>query len=496
MRSVIHMEEKKKRINSPEERLVKERQDKLKLWMKKEENPYLTRFTPRHTTGWIAKKCESVNSGEKTDVKVEIAGRIITLRGHGKTSFADIRDAEGKIQIYAREETLKERYTLFKKLDLGDIMGVKGRVFRTRSGELTVEVLDFLLLAKSLRPLPEKWHGLQDVELRYRKRYLDLLSNPDTKKIFLDRGAIIKFIRDFLDKKGFLEVETPMMQPIPGGATARPFRTHHHALGENLYLRIAPELYLKKLVVGGIEKVYELNKNFRNEGMDRLHNPEFTMLEVYSAYSSYEEMMKLTEELVCEVASKLKGTLKISYQGHEINLSPPWRRITFERALKEMGGIELDCQDTSQLRKTAAELGLEVEGLRDDQIIEHLLDHQVAPKLIQPTFVIDYPFQTSPLARRKKENSALIERFEIFIGAEELGNAYSELNDPIDQRKRMLEVKGESQSLDEDFLEALEYGMPPTGGLGIGIDRLVMLLTDSASIRDVILFPQMRPKKR
>jgi lysyl-tRNA synthetase class 2 len=263
-----------------------------------------------------------------------------------------------------------------------------------------------------------------------------------------------------------------------------------------LYLRIAPELYLKKLVVGGIEKVYELNKNFRNEGMDRLHNPEFTMLEVYSAYSNYEEMMKLTEELVCEVASKLKGTLKISYQGHEINLSPPWRRITFERALKEMGSIELDCQDTSQLRKTAAKLGLEVEGLRDDQIIEHLLDHQVVPKLIQPTFVIDYPSQTSPLARRKKENSALIERFEIFIGAEELGNAYSELNDPIDQRKRMLEVKGESQSLDEDFLEALEYGMPPTGGLGIGIDRLVMLLTDSASIRDVILFPQMRSKKR
>ncbi len=490
------MEEKKKEINSPEEHLVKERKDKLKLWMEKDENPYLTRFTPHHTTGEIAKKCEAVTSGEKTDVKVEIAGRIMALRGHGKTSFADIRDKEGKIQIYAREKTLKERYTLFKKLDLGDIVGVKGRVFRTRSGELTVEVLDFLLLAKSLRPLPEKWHGLQDVELRYRKRYLDLLSNPNTKKIFLDRGAIIKSIRDFLNKKGFLEVETPMMQPIPGGATARPFRTHHHALGEDLYLRIAPELYLKKLIVGGIEKVYELNKNFRNEGMDRLHNPEFTMLEIYSAYSSYEQMMKLTEQLVCEVTRKLKGTLKISYQGDEINLSPPWRRMTFERALKEIGSIELNLQDTSRLRKTAAELGLEVEGLREDQLIEHLLDHQIVPKLIQPTFVIDYPFRTSPLARRKKENSALIERFEIFIGKEELGNAYSELNDPLDQRKRMLEVTGESQSLDEDFLEALEYGMPPTGGLGIGIDRLVMLLTDSASIRDVILFPQMRPKKQ
>lgn len=477
-----------------EDKLVKERKDKLQFWIEKEGNPYLANFTPRHSAQWIKDNYEEIKPGEKIDAEVWIAGRITTFRAHGKTSFADIKDEKGKIQVYARKDVLGEKYTLFRKLDLGDIIGIKGKVFKTRTGEVTVQILQFSLLAKSLRSLPEKWHGLQDIELRYRKRYLDLLSNPKVKTVFLQRGLIVRLIRDFLNQRGFLEVETPMMQLIPGGATARPFKTHHQALKQDFYLRIAPELYLKKLVVGGLEKVYELNRNFRNEGMDRFHNPEFTMLEVYSAYSDYTRMMTFTEELICEIAKKAKGTLKIDYQGKKINLSPPWKRIAFKDALKEIGGVEVDYDDEKELRKVATESGLEVEGLRNEQIMEHLLDKHVVPELIQPTFIFDYPSSTSPLAKRKKDNPSLIERFEIFIGGEEIGNAYSELNDPLEQRERLLEVKTRESSLDEDFLEALEYGMPPTAGLGIGIDRMVMLLTNSASIRDVILFPQMRPK--
>jgi len=479
-----------------EGRLIKERKDKLQFWVEKEGNPYLTDFSPCHSTQWIKDNYEKIKPAEKIDIEVWIAGRIIALRTHGKTSFADIRDEKGKIQVYARKDLLGERYNLFQKLDLGDIIGIKGKIFKTRTEELTVQILEFSLLAKSLRSLPEKWHGLQDIELRYRKRYLDLLSNPEVKKVFLQRGLIVGFIRDFLNKRGFLEVETPIMQPIPGGATARPFKTHHQALNKDLYLRIAPELYLKRLVVGGIEKVYELNRNFRNEGMDRFHNPEFTMLEVYSAYSNYKKMMTFAEELICEVTERTKGTLKINYQGKEINLSLPWKRITFKEVLKEIGGIEVDYDNEKELRRVATRVGLKVEGLRNDQIMEHLLDKYVVPELIQPTFVFDYPSFTSPLAKRKKDDPSLIERFEIFIGGEELGNAYSELNDPIEQRERFLQTGAKESSLDEDFLEALEYGMPPTAGLGIGIDRLVMILTDSASIRDVILFPQMRPKSK
>jgi len=483
-------------IKLTEDKLTKERKDKLQFWIEKEGNPYLTDFSPRHSTQWIKDKYEEIKPEEKIDTEVWIAGRIIALRAHGKTSFADIKDEKGKIQVYARKDLLGERYILFQKLDLGDIIGIKGKVFKTRMGELTVQILEFSLLAKSLRSLPEKWHGLQDIELRYRKRYLDLLSNPEVKKVFLRRGLIARLIRDFLNQRGFLEVETPMMQPIPGGATARPFKTHHQALNKDLYLRVAPELYLKKLVVGGIEKVYELNRNFRNEGMDRFHNPEFTMLEVYSAYSNYEKMMTFTEELICQVTKKIKGTLKIDYQGKEVDLSPPWKRVAFKEALKEIGGIEVDYNNEKELRKMATKVGLEVEGLRNDQIMEHLLDKYIVSELIQPTFIFDYPSATSPLAKRKKDDPSLIERFEIFIGGEELGNAYSELNDPIEQRERLLEIGAKGDSLDEDFLEALEHGMPPTAGLGIGIDRLVMLLTDSASIRDVILFPQMRPKPK
>lgn len=477
-----------------EDKLVKERKDKLRIWIEKEGNPYLENFTPRHSSQWIKDNYEKIEPGEKIDTEVWIAGRIITFRTHGKASFADIKDERGKIQVYARKDVLGEKYALFQKLDLGDIIGIKGKIFKTRTGEVTVQILQFSLLAKSLRSLPEKWHGLQDIELRYRKRYLDLLSNPEVKTVFLQRGLIVRLIRDFLNQRGFLEVETPMMQPIAGGATARPFKTHHQALKQDFYLRIAPELYLKKLVVGGLEKVYELNRNFRNEGMDRFHNPEFTMLEVYSAYSDYRKMMTFTEELVCEITKKVKGTLKIDYQGRKINLSPPWKRITFKDALKEIGGVEVDYNDEKELRKVATKFGLEVEGLRKEQIIEHLLDKHVVPELIQPTFILDYPSSTSPLAKKKKGDPSLIERFEIFIGGEELGNAYSELNDPLEQRERLVEAQTGGSSLDEDFLEALEYGMPPTAGLGIGIDRMVMFLTDSASIRDVILFPQMRPK--
>jgi len=475
-------------------RLIEVREKKLREWMEKEGNPYWVKFSPDHSTQKIRDKYGNLKAGESVDIEVRLGGRIVAQRGHGKAMFIDIRDGSGKIQAYARKDILKERYSLFKKLELGDIIGVKGKVFKTKTGELTIDVSEFFLLAKSLRPLPEKWHGLQDIELRYRKRYLDLLFNPEVKKTFLKRGAIIKCIRDFLDRRGYLEVETPMMQPIPGGATARPFRTHHYALDKDFYLRIAPELYLKKLVVGGLEKIYELNRNFRNEGMDRFHNPEFTMLEIYSAYSDYKEMMELSEKLICEVAKKVNGSLKINYQGSEIDLSPPWRRMTFKAALKEIGGLEVNYENEEALKETASKAGLKVEGLRKDQILEHLLDKKVVPNLIQPTFILDYPEETCPLAKRKKDEPSLIERFEIFIGGEEIGNAYSELNDPIEQRERFLKAKAEDKSLDEDFLEAMEYGMPPTGGLGIGIDRLVMLLTNSSSIRDVILFPQMRPK--
>ena len=478
----------------PGERLIEERKNKLKEWIREEGNPYWEKFVPDHSTQQIREKYESLKAGEEIGLEISLAGRIIARRGHGKASFIDVRDGLGRIQAYARKDILGERYSLFQKLDLGDIIGIRGRVFKTRTGELTINISDFTLLAKSLRPLPEKWHGLQDIELRYRKRYLDLLFNPEVKRSFLIRGAIIRCIRNFLDERGYLEVETPMMQPVPGGATARPFRTHHYALDKDFYLRIAPELYLKKLVVGGLEKVYELNRNFRNEGMDRFHNPEFTMLEVYSAYGDYKKMMNLSEELICETVRRVNGALKINYQGNEIDLSPPWRRMTFKAALKEIGGIKLDYENEKKLKKIASEAGLRVEDLSKSQILEHLLDKKVVPKLIQPTFILDYPEETSPLAKRKKDEPSLIERFEIFIGGGEIGNAYSELNDPIEQRERLMRAKAEEGSLDEDFLEALEYGMPPTGGLGIGIDRLVMLLTNSSSIRDVILFPQMKPK--
>lgn len=479
---------------SPEDELVKERKEKLTQWIKLVGNPYWERFSPQDEVKKIREKFSQIKNAEKTGVQVSIAGRVVAQRVHGKATFLDLKDGTGKIQLYGRFDKLKDKYDLLSKVDIGDILGVRGDVFKTRTGELTVEMSDFTLLAKSLHPLPEKWHGLQDVELRYRKRWLDLLVNPRVKEVFLARREIVRIIREFLDKRGFIEVETPIMQYVPGGATARPFKTYHNALGRDFYLRIAPELYLKKLVVGGLEKIYEINKNFRNEGIDRFHNPEFTMLELYQAYANYFDIMQLTQDIICEIAYKLKGNLRIQYGDTEIDFSPPWRKITFKDALREIGKIEVDWSDESRLREVAKSRGLNVEGLSKSQILEHLLDKKVVPDLIQPTIIYDYPLETAPLAKRKKENPLLVERFELFVGGWELANAYSELNDPLEQRERFKESADE-RFIDEDFLEALEYGMPPTGGLGIGIDRLVMLFTNSASIREVILFPQLRPKK-
>lgn len=471
--------------------LVVERKKKLAELKEAGIEPYGRKFARTHK---IAEIKEDISG------KVKIAGRIIALRGHGKATFADLKDVTGKIQLYFKNDILgDEKYKIFGKIDIGDFLGVEGPVFRTKMGELTISVEDFKILSKSLRPLPEKWHGLKDVELRYRKRYLDLVANEEVPEIFRKRSRLIKKVREFLEEKGFLEVETPMMQEISGGAKARPFITHHQALDADLYLRIAPELYLKRLLVGGLEKVYEINKSFRNEGIDTLHNPEFTMLEAYSAYADYEEMMELTEALIVFLSREILGKEQINYQGQTINLKPPWQRMTLEESLKEYCSFE-DFSDLRKMRKIAQELNLEVTGKENGfEIADNIFGKKIQPTLINPVFILDYPLSTSPLAKTKPGNAELVERFELFIGGLEIANAYSELNDPIEQRERFKkELKGEEKGIkkviDEDYLEALEYGMPPAGGLGIGIDRLVMLFTDAASIRQVILFPQLRPE--
>ncbi|MDI3538674.1 MAG: lysyl-tRNA synthetase, class [Bacillota bacterium] len=437
--------------------------------------------------------------------EVRIAGRIMSKREHGKVTFAHLQDASGQIQIYARIDALGERaYEDFTDLDLGDIIGVEGKVFRTRRGEITVEVFSYTLLSKSLRPLPEKWHGLKDVEIRYRQRYLDLMVNPEVREVFVTRSRIIQFIRNYLTERGFLEVETPMLNPIPGGANARPFITYHNALDMQLYLRIAPELYLKRLIVGGFEKVFEINRNFRNEGIDTRHNPEYTAMEVYQAYVSGDEMMRLTEELIAACAQEIKGTTKIEYQGTLLDLTPPWPRVTMLDAVKEHSGLDFyNLKTAEEARRAARALGLEVdEQATWGEVLNEVFDELVEPKLIQPVFITDYPVEISPLAKRKPDNPAFTARFEPYIYGREMANGFSELNDPLDQRERFekqMEKRAagdeEAHMLDEDFLTALEYGLPPTGGLGIGIDRLVMLLTDSPSIRDVLLFPLLKPRE-
>ncbi len=441
------------------------------------------------------------------DEKVKIAGRLVTLRQMGKALFGHIQDVWGRIQIYLRKDTVgEERYKEFTEIiDVGDIIGVEGTLFRTNTGELTVNVTEFVLLSKCLNPLPEKWHGIKDVEVRYRQRYLDLIANEEVRRIFITRSKIISAIRKFLDERGFVEVETPVLQPVASGATAKPFVTYHNYLESELYLRIAPELYLKRLIVGGFPKVYEIGKNFRNEGVDTTHNPEFTMLEFYVAYWDYKDLMEFTEELLSFLAKEILGSMKITYQGNEIDLTPPYRKVSYFEILKEKTGKDKEffLKRENELRKWAKEVGLQkVDEMTHAKIIDKIFEHFVEGELIQPTFITDFPKILSPLAKTHRNDEDLVERFELFIGGKEVVNAYTELNDPVEQRERFLQQLKEKErgdeeamEMDEDFIKALEFGMPPTAGEGIGIDRLVMILTDTPSIREVILFPAMRKIK-
>jgi lysyl-tRNA synthetase, class II len=436
---------------------------------------------------------------ETKGAHTSVAGRIMAFRDFGKSTFLHIQDRKGRIQVYVRKDLLKSPdYAVFKKFDTGDIIGVEGKIFKTKTGELTVLAEKVLLLTKSMRPLPEKWHGLKDVEERYRHRYVDLIVNEKVREVFARRARIIEFIRRFLTGRDFVEVETPMMQIIPGGAVAKPFVTHHNALGLDLYLRIAPELYLKRLIVGGLERVFEINRNFRNEGISVRHNPEFTMLEFYQAYVTYEDLMNLTEEMISSLVHDLSGQHTITYNDREIDFSTPWRRMTMQQALAEFGGVDLSADpDVDSLRSRAKALGIEgLEKAPRGKVITELFEKLCEEKLERPTFITGYPVEVSPLAKRSKEQPELVERFELYICGMEIANGFNELNDPEDQRARFAEQikeKEEGAAMDEEYLMALEYGLPPTAGEGIGIDRLTMLLTDSQSIREVIFFPLLRP---
>lgn len=476
------------------------RRRKLEALRNRGIDPYGHRFPRTHQAREIV---EGFDRLENQDVT--IAGRLMSFRRHGKATFADLRDMSGRIQIYVRIDAVgEEQYALFEDLDIGDIIGVRGKVFRTRKGEISVAVVGFELLAKSLRPLPEKWHGLRDVDQRYRRRYLDLIVNPGVMDTFLIRSRVIRAIRRYLDDRGFFEVETPAMTPIAGGAAARPFITYHNALDMQLYLRIALELHLKRCIVGGFEKVYEIGRVFRNEGISTKHNPEYTLLELYQAYADYQDMMELTENLVSTVAREVLGSMTVQYQGHSIDLTPPWPRISLMDAIRAHAGVDMESVQTDEeARRMAARLGVEVEpGATRGMVLDELFSELVEPHLIQPVFLLDYPIEISPLAKKIPDKPGLTYRFEAFVAGREITNAFSELNDPVDQKERFLQQLAEREKgneeahvMDEDYIAALEYGLPPTGGLGIGIDRLVMLFTDSPSIRDVILFPLMKPRE-
>lgn len=479
--------------------ILKVRREKLKELQDAGENPFnqTTYNQELHTTD-ITENFEEWN--EKS---VSLAGRLMSKRVMGKASFFDLRDRYGRIQLYVtRDELGEDEYKKFKRLDIGDIVGVCGSVFKTHMGEVSVKVSGYTLLSKSLLPLPEKFHGLKDQDLRYRQRYVDLIINPEVRKTFEIRTKVVSAIRSYLDSRDFMEVETPVLNTIPGGAAARPFITHHNTLDIDMYLRIATELHLKRLIVGGLERVYEIGRIFRNEGMSVKHNPEFTTIEIYQAYTDFEGMMNLTEEMISGVAEKVLGTTTVNYQGEEINLAPGWARMTMVESIKKYAGVDFYKTSTDEEAAAMAKsIGLEVEeGMRRGEIINLAFEEKVEENLVQPTFIYEYPVEVSPLAKRYADKPEFTERFEIFITRREIGNAFSELNDPIDQKERFLDQlrlrengDDEASMMDEDFVTALEYGMPPTGGLGIGIDRLVMLLTDSASIRDVLLFPTMKP---
>jgi len=467
-------------------------------------DPFGYSFNRTYKIKDLIEKNKDLQIGECGQEKVSIAGRLMALRAHGKAIFANIEDVSGRIQIYIKSNKVGgDAFKLFSKIGVGDILGVSGLIFRTRTGEITVFVEEFTLLCKSVRSLPEKWHGLKDVEVRYRKRYLDLIANPSVREIFIKRSKVVQSIRNFLDNRSFLEVQTPIMQPIPGGATARPFITHHNTLHRDLYLRIATELYLKRLIVGGLEKVYELGCDFRNEGISTKHNPEFTMLELYEAYGDYHSMMTITEELLTYVIKNVLGGLEVEYQGNKINFTPPWKRISMYKAIEEVSGINMKKILQKDFDKIIKEHDLNIKGkINRGEITNELFGKYVEPTLIQPTFIFDYPLEISPLSKQKKDNPELVERFELFVNSMELANAFTELNDPAEQKRRFEEQVAkreagdmESHFMDEDYIEALEYGMPPTGGLGIGIDRLIMLLTNSDSIKEVILFPQLKSKE-
>ena len=483
-----------------ENHLIQVRKEKLAELQQNGKNPFeITKYDRLHTSKLIKD-----NYAEFEGKDVSIAGRIMAKRIMGKASFCTIQDSEGRIQSYVSINDLgEETYKEFKTWDIGDIIGLKGFVFKTRTEEISVHAKEAVLLSKSLRPLPEKFHGLKNEDLRYRQRYVDLIVNPEVKETFLLRSKIFKEIRKFMDKKGYMEVETPYLTTVSTGDAARPFTTHHNTLNLDMYLRIAPELNLKRLIVGGFEKVYEIGKNFRNEGMDIKHNPEFTNMEFYSAYEDYNDMMDMAEQLISTVATNVLGTTKINYQGTDIDLTPNWKRISMIDAIKEKTGVDFNKIETDEeAQAIAKEKGVEFDELKNTRghIINEFFETFVEDTLIQPTFIIDYPVEISPLTKRKKEDTRLVERFELFIGGREYGNAYSELNDPIDQYERLVKQqeakeKGDEEAggMDEDFVNALEIGLPPTGGMGIGLDRLVMLLTNSASIRDVLFFPTMKP---
>ena len=483
-----------------ENHLVQVRKEKLKALIEAGKNPYeITEFNRTHVTTEIFENYDELEGKE-----VAIAGRMMGKRIMGKASFVHVQDPYGKIQLYVSVNDLgEESYKAFKEDDIGDIVGVKGFVFKTKTGEISIHAKEFTLLSKSLRPLPEKFHGLKDTDLRYRQRYVDLIMNPEVKDTFIKRIQILKEIRTFLDNLGYLEVETPILNNISGGASARPFITHHNTLDIDMYLRIALELNLKRLIVGGFDRVYEMNRVFRNEGMDIKHNPEFTELELYAAYQNLDDMMNVTEKLITTVAQKVLGTLKVNFQGREIDLTPGWRKVTMTEIVKEVTGVDFNTIKTDEEAQEALKsLGIALDPIKQSRgdILAQIFDERCEETIVNPTFVYEYPIENSPLAKKVKGSDTMVQRFELFIAGGEYANAFSELNDPIDQYERFLNEirnrdKGDEEAgmMDEDYINALEIGLPPTGGMGMGIDRLVMLLTDSASIRDVLLFPTMKP---
>lgn len=494
------MAQQAKQNEQPIQEILRLRAEKLEKLKEEGRNPFeITVYDKTDNAAGIHEEFDLIEGKP-----VSIAGRLMSKRVMGKASFGHVMDDTGQIQIYARKDILgDDEYTSFKKmLDIGDIIGVEGEAFRTKAGEISIKATKLVLLAKSMVPLPGKWHGLKDVDLRYRSRYLDLILNPEVRRTFLLRSELIKGIRDYMDEQGYIEVETPILQDKAGGAAARPFITHHNTLDMDMYLRIATELHLKRLIVGGFERVYEIGRIFRNEGMDPKHNPEFTTIEMYQAYTDYKGMMNLCEGLFVYLAEEVLGTLDLTYQGETIHLGTPWKQLTMLDAVKEYTGADFEaCETDEDARRLAKEIGVAFEGEPTrGELLAEAFDQKVEDKLIQPTFIYDYPVEISPLAKRKPDKPWLTERFEVFITGREMGNAFSELNDPDDQRERFLDQARkraagdeEANMMDEDFVTALSYGMPPTGGMGIGIDRLVMLFTDSFSIRDVILFPTMRP---